>query len=175
MKLCHLTDKVWTFGNLFWIFECTYMYMLHTQVILLTKLVSAAERKKNNKQTKNKQNKLISDHKTDHKADRKFQINNNTIQVVDFCTSDKEKMERKSCGATQKLLTEDKKPTNEATLRVTKNVDSKTYSTNVLNLEWLVVLKYRSLYHINQVILFWLINFQFPLHINLYATALIWN
>ena len=128
--------------------------MLHTQVILLTKLVSAAERKKNKKQTKNKQNKLISDHKTDHKADRKFQINNNTIQVVDFCTSDKKKMERKSCGATQKLLTEDKKPTNEATLRVTKNVDSKTYSTNVLNLEWLVVLKYRSLYHINQVILF---------------------
>ena len=40
--------------------------------------------KKNNNKSKNKQNKLISDHKTDHKADQKFQINNNTIQVVDF-------------------------------------------------------------------------------------------
>ena len=87
---------------------------VHTCICYTLKLYSSQnwclqqKGKKNNKQTKNKQNKLISDHKTDHKADRKFQINNNTIQVVDFCTSDKKKMDRKSCGATQKLWTEDK-------------------------------------------------------------------
>ena len=58
-----------------------------------------------------------------HKADQKFQIKNNTVQMVDFCTDKKEIVKQKSSSVSQKACkTEDKTqdPINKAILRVTK-------------------------------------------------------